>query len=78
MKIYFIGSERQRDIAAYIQERKATSVAEITQHFDVTDRTIRSDLKALRRILPIDVRPGRYGGGVFWIGWEDGDVVEFR
>jgi len=78
MKIYFIGSERQRDIAAYIQERKATSVAEITDKFDVTERTIRSDLKSLRRVLPIEVRQGRYGGGVFWVGLEDEEVVEFR
>lgn len=78
MKIYFIGSERQRDIVAYIQERKATSVAEITDKFDVTERTIRSDLKSLRRVLPIEVRQGRYGGGVFWVGLEDEEVVEFR
>ena len=78
MKIYFIGSERQREIAAYIQERKATSITELVTKFDVTDRTIRTDLRALRRILPIDVRRGRYGGGVYWVGWENEEVVEFR
>lgn len=78
MKIYFIGSERQRDIASFIQERKATSVAEITDKFDVTERTIRADLKSLRRVLPIETKQGRYGGGVFWVGLEDEEVVEFR
>lgn len=78
MKIYFIGSERQREIAKYLQERKATNVTELMVKFDVTERTIRSDLKALHRILPVDVRRGRYGGGVYWIGWEDEEIVEFR
>ena len=77
MNIFFIGNERQREIAKYLQERKATTEKTLAEHFKVTDRTIRTDLKALRRILPIDVRPGRYDGGVYWVGLED-ELVEFR
>ena len=64
--VMFIGNARQRELAEYLQSQKASTAQALAERFNVTERTIRSDVKKLCRILPIDVRPGRYDGGIFW------------
>lgn len=64
----FIGNARQRELAVYIQKQKATTAQALADRFNVSERTIRSDVKRLCKILPIEVRPGRYDGGIFWVG----------
>lgn len=42
-----LGAERQQEIAQLIRERKRATVAELSEHFNVSEATIRRDLEKL-------------------------------
>lgn len=73
--VLFVGSKRQKAILKYIQQNDATNAKELAQVFDVTERTIREDVKHLKELVPIEVKPGRFGGGIFWVGKEPIDYI---
>ena len=46
-KDMLLNTERQQQIAQFIRERKRATVAELSEHFDVSEATIRRDLEKL-------------------------------
>lgn len=72
-KYLFVGSERQREIALILQKEHFAKCQELAERFGVSEKTIRTDIKALKKILPINVMRGRYQGGIYM---DHGDFVE--
>ena len=64
-KYIFVGNERQKKIIEYLQKEHYAKVQELVEQFGVTDRTIREDIKYLKKTFPIEVRQGKYGGGIY-------------
>ena len=75
MMTIFIGNERQKKLAEYLQKQKASTAHALADQFGVTERTIRSDVKALKKIFPILVKQGKANGGIYW---ESEELYEFR
>ena len=71
----FIGNERQRNLAEYLQKQKASTAQALADEFGVSERTIRSDIKKLEKKFPILVKSGRFGGGIYW---ESKELYEFK
>lgn len=71
----FIGNERQRNIAEYLQKQKASKAQDLADIFGVSERTIRSDVKKLAKKFPILIKSGRFDGGIYW---ESKELYEFR
>lgn len=64
-KYIFVGNERQKKIIEYLQKEHYAKVQELVEQFGVTDRTIREDIKHLKKTFPIEVRQGKYDGGIY-------------
>jgi len=71
----FIGNERQRELAEYLQKQKATTAQALADRFGVSERTIRSDIKKLAMKFPILVKQGKVNGGIYW---ESKELYEFK
>ena len=71
----FIGNERQRKLAEYLQRQKASTAQTLADVFGVSERTIRSDVKKLAKKFPILVKQGKVNGGIYW---ESKELYEFK
>lgn len=72
-KYLFVGNERQRKIALILQKEHYAKAKELAERLGVTEKTIRTDIKALSKILPIHTIQGRYQGGIYM---DHGEFVE--
>ena len=61
--------ERRNAIMRILRREGHTTVASLAQKFDVSERTIYSDITALSLDQPIQTVRGRYGGGVKLASW---------
>lgn len=64
MKKNMTPSERREAILNVLCQRRHDTVANLAHEFDVTDRTIKSDILELTLAHPIETIRGRYGGGI--------------
>lgn len=58
---------RQKNLAAFLERSQTASVLELVEHFQVSDETIRRDLKVLADSQQIE----RFHGGVRFVGKEE-------
>ncbi len=56
--------ERREAILDVLCQRKHDQIKNLAKEFDVSERTIRTDIEALSCSYPIETVRGRYGGGV--------------
>ena len=61
--------ERRNAIMKTLRKEGHTTVAILAKRFDVSERTIYSDITALSLEQPIQTVRGRYGGGVKLANW---------
>ena len=61
--------ERRSAIMKTLRKEGHTTVASLAKKFDVSERTIYSDITALSLDQPIQTVRGRYGGGVQLASW---------
>ena len=58
--------ERREAILKALYQRREDTMSNLAQEFGVSRQTIKNDIDVLSLNHPeIDVKPGRYGGGVF-------------
>ena len=61
--------ERKLKMVTYLCRKRYASMTELAQHFDVSIRTIQRDVLELEVLgIPLDVKTGRYKGGVYIVG----------
>ena len=65
----FMGSmgatERQLEIIKYLCRKRYATMSTLADEFGVSVRTIQRDIEALTLFVPLDVKAGRYEGGVY-------------
>jgi len=61
-------TERQIEIIKYLCRKRYATMQALANEFGVSLRTIQRDIKALMLFVPLDVKAGRYDGGVYVIG----------
>ncbi len=61
--------ERRSAIMNTLRKEGHTTVANLARLFDVSERTIYTDITALSTSFPIRTVRGRYGGGVELASW---------
>lgn len=61
--------ERRNAIMSTLRKEGHTTVASLAQKFDVSERTIYSDITVLSLDQPIQTVRGRYGGGIKLAAW---------
>jgi len=61
--------ERRNAIMNILCKKGHTTVADLAKTFDVSERTIYTDITALSTVHPIRTIRGRYGGGVELEKW---------
>ena len=57
--------ERRGELVKTLCRRRYERVENLAADFGVSERTIRRDIEALSRTVPIYTQSGRYGGGVY-------------
>ena len=57
--------ERRGELVKTLCRRRYERVENLAADFGVSERTIRLDIEALSRTVPIYTQSGRYGGGVY-------------
>lgn len=62
-------NERRKFIIEKLSAQRSATVRELQEEFDVTEKTIRSDITALSTEYPIYTRQGRAGGIYVQDGW---------
>ncbi len=58
-------AERRLEMMRYLCRKRHATMAELAEMFGVSVRTIQRDILELTFLMPIEVRAGRYGGGVY-------------
>lgn len=62
-------TERRQLILEYISEKRFVKIQAIADEFNITTRTVKSDIQLLSCSYPIETRTGRYGGVFAADGW---------
>lgn len=62
-------NERRELLLEALLQRRQDTVTNLAAEFDVTERTIRSDIEYLTSSYPLETVRGRYGGGVRVADW---------
>lgn len=57
-----IAMERKNEILSILSQKRKTTYAELAQEFNVSTKTIQTDIEELLLIHPIETRRGRQGG----------------
>ena len=58
-------TERQLEIIKYLCRKRYATMSTLADKFGVSVRTIQRDIEALTLFVPLDVKAGRYEGGVY-------------
>lgn len=64
-----IANERREAILDILCTRRTEQVKNLAAEFDVSERTIRTDIECLACSYPIETVRGRYGGGIKVADW---------
>ena len=59
---------RRIETIKYLCYKKSTTIPELAERFGVSERTMQRDIIDIRLWIPLDVKSGRYGGGVSVVG----------
>ena len=62
-------SERREAILNTLMLRRKDTASNLAAEFGVSERTIRNDILELMCSFPIDMKQGRYGGGIEVAPW---------
>lgn len=58
-------AERRLAIMKYLCQKRYVTMLELAEEFGVSVRTVQRDVFELTFLMPLYVKPGRYGGGVY-------------
>ena len=58
-------AERRLAIMKYLCRNRYATTTELAQEFNVSYRTIQRDIFELQFLMPLDIKPGRYIGGIY-------------
>jgi len=62
-------TERKLKMITYLCRKRHTTLTELSEYFGVSIRTIQRDILELETLgIPLDVKMGRYEGGVYVVG----------
>lgn len=61
-------TERQMEIIKYLCRKRHATMPALAEKFGVSVKTIQRDIEALTLFVPLDVKAGRYDGGVYVVG----------
>ncbi len=61
-------TERQMEIIKFLCRKRHATMPTLANEFGVSVKTIQRDIKALMLFVPLDVKAGRYDGGVYVVG----------
>ena len=62
-------AERKLKMITYLCRKRHTTLTELSREFGVSIRTIQRDILELETLgIPLDVKMGRYEGGVYVVG----------
>mgnify|MGYP003311562703 CR=1 FL=1 len=61
-------SERRLEMMKYLCRKRHATMSELSREFGVSVRTVQRDIFELGFTMPLEVRAGRYDGGVYVIG----------
>lgn len=68
--------ERRNEILRILRLRKFEKVENLAFEFSVSTKTIRHDILLLSLTANIITKPGRYDGGIYYLGDNNGDTDE--
>lgn len=55
---------RRLEILRFLYRRKRSTIGELSNRFEVSERTIRRDLDVIEESVDLERKTGRYGGGI--------------
>ncbi len=58
-------AERRLEMMRFLCRKRYTTMAELAREFGVSVRTIQRDIFELTFLMPIEVKSGRHGGGIY-------------
>ena len=61
-------TERQMEIIKFLCRKRHATMPTLANEFGVSVKTIQRDIEALTLFIPLDVKSGRYDGGVYVVG----------
>ena len=61
-------TERQMEIIKFLCRKRHATMPTLANEFGVSVKTIQRDIEALMLFVPLDVKAGRYDGGVYVVG----------
>lgn len=61
-------AERRLEIMKYLCRKRHATMSFLAEKFGVSVRTIQRDIFELTFMMPLDIKAGKYGGGVYVVG----------